>query len=160
MVMKFLVASIVLLNSLQVVAQNTPGANYPPNHPMHRGNMQPCLREAGIDRSTLERLQSAQGKMHEQIQQVCSSTSLSPEEKQKQVQEIREKAHQKIETLLTSDQREKLIACRQQHGESTPGILRGAEGGGCGEHSSSRTGNTPPSPWNAHPPTSQSSPQN
>ena len=157
MMMKFLAASVVLLSSFEVIAQNAPPAY--PNRPMHRGAMQPCLREAGIDRSAIEQLQAAQRDMHEQIRQVCSSTSLSPGEKQKQVEEIRDKAHEKIEILITPDQQKKLIACRQQHGEGTPGILSGTGGGGCGEHPSGGTRSSGPGAGNTHPPATQSSPQ-
>jgi hypothetical protein len=131
---KLLSLCVLLLSSLHLIAQNTPAGNNPsPNRPGAGGGMQPCLHEAGIERSAMEQLMSAQRDMHARVQEVCSNSSLSPQEKRQKVQEIRQQAHQKIESFLTPDQQKKLTACRQQHGESMPGILSGAGGGGCGE---------------------------
>lgn len=114
-----------------VWAQDTSGST-PPMRPGRPG-MQPCLRQAGLDRSSIEKLRSIQQEARSQVQSVCSNVSLSPQERRQQVQDIHEQAHQKIEGIITPEQRKALAACRQQHGENHPGMgnFEGI-GGGCG----------------------------
>jgi Spy/CpxP family protein refolding chaperone len=80
----------------------------------------------------MEQLLSLHREAQSQIQTVCSDTSLTPQQKQKQVQEIHQQTHQKIEGLITPEQEKTLMACRQQRrGEHHPGGQLGM-GGGCG----------------------------
>ena len=108
----------------------------------------------------MEQFMSIQREMHSQVQSVCSNTSLSPEQKRQQVQEIRQQAHQKMEGLITPDQQKKLTACRQERGEQHPGMgggFGGPAGGGCGEWQGGKRPNGTPG---TTPPANQPSPQN
>ena len=108
----------------------------------------------------MEQLLSVHREAQSQIQTVCSNTSLTPQQKHQQVQQIHQQTHQKIEGLITPEQEKTLMACRQQRqGESHPGGQPGM-GGGCGDwgragahrgapnggsQNSSGSGNPPPS---------------
>lgn len=96
------------------------------------------MQQAGIEKSVAEKIHSIAQEAHSQIESVCSSTSLTPQQKQQQAREIRENAMQKREGLLTADQQKALMACQQARNGSHAGgggPHEGHEGmgGGCGE---------------------------
>jgi Spy/CpxP family protein refolding chaperone len=160
---KSLLASSLLFCAASVFAQYAPqNPNYP-MRPGRRGGGAPCLQQAGLDRSAVEQLRSIQHDARSQVEGVCSNSSLSPQQKRQQVQEIHQQAHQKIEGLITPEQQKALAACRQQHsGNRASGEIFEDVGGGCGEwqNGGSRpngTNNGTPTGGNP-PPASQSSP--
>ena len=172
MLKRFLGASVLLVCSVSVIAQSTPPQSTPPadSNPSpvrraHLGNPGPCFQRAGIDRSVVEQLMSLHREAHSQVQTVCSNTSLTPQQKHEQVQQIHQQTHQKIEQLITPEQEKTLMACRQQRqGENHPGGQL-AMGGGCGDwgHGGARRGapNGQDSSGSGNPPPSaQSSPEN
>jgi hypothetical protein len=128
------------------------------------------MQQAGIEKSVMEQIHSIAHEAHSEIENVCSNTSLTPQQKQQQVREIREKAMQKREGLLTADQQKALMTCQQARSGNHPaggGPHEGHEGmgGGCGEMPrNGRPGTSPNSRQGngtSNPPTSsQSSPQN
>jgi len=169
MVRKLSVPLVLLVCAASLFAQNAPaGADAPSPRPGRQGGFSPCLQRAGVDRSVMEQLMSIQRDMRSQVEGVCSNTSLSPDQKHQQVQEIHQQAEQKITSLITPQQKQELIACRQEtHGGNHPG--GGGEllgGGGCGGggmragerrgYNQQRSGNGTNSPS----PVSQSAPQN
>jgi len=165
---KHLFALVILLCAAPLVAQDAPPANSSPapTRPARQGNVAPCWQQAGVQKSVIEQLWSIQRETHSQVESVCSNTSLTPQQKHQQVKEIRQQAHQKIESLISPDQQKALTACREERGESHPGAggFAGA-GGGCGEwqHGGTRPGNGAPGAGNGpgNPPAgNQSSPQN
>jgi Spy/CpxP family protein refolding chaperone len=166
---KYFFALAAVLCVTPLLAQDAPPANSSPApmHPARRGGGTPCWQQAGVERSAIENLMSIQRETHSQVENVCSNTSLTPQQKRQQVQEIRQQAHQKIEGLITPDQMKALVACRQARGETTPGVLSGAggAGGGCGEwqRGGARPGNGAPGAGtqpNNPPAAAPSSPQN
>ena len=161
MTKKLFCASAYLLGAAFLFAQSTPpsGSNTP-TPPARRGGMPPCMQQAGIDRSVMEQFMSIQREMHSQVQGICSNTSLSPEQKHQQVQEIRQQARQKMDGLITPEQQKKLTACRQERGEQHPGMggFGGPAGGGCGEWQGGKRPNGAPGTGTT-PPASQPSPQ-
>lgn len=161
---KYLFALAAILSAAPLLAQDAPPANSSPTRPARRGGGEACWQQAGVQKSSIEELWSIQRETHSQIESVCSNSSLTPQQKHQQVQEIREQAHQKIAGLITPEQEKTLVACRQARGEATPGILTGAAGaggGGCGEwqHGAAQPGNSSPGANRPANPT-QSSPQN
>lgn len=156
MLRKSLLPFMLLLCTAPLLAQYgpPPGSN-PSMRAGRRGNVAPCMQQAGIDSSKMEQLRTIQRDARSQVEGVCSNSSLSPEQKRQQVEEIHQQAHQKIEGLLTADQQKALAACRQQHGQNHPGMgnFEGV-GGGCGgaRPGAGSTNGNPPSP-------NQSSPQ-
>ena len=170
MVRKLSVPIILLTCAVSLVAQNAPaGPNSPSRRPGRQGGgVPPCLQKAGVDKSVLEQLLSAQHEMRSQIDGVCSNTSLTPEQKRQQVQEIHQQAHKKIEGLITPEQEKELVACRQEmHGGGNHpgggGELLGGGGCGGGMHAGARPGYNGQRPGNgtsSPSPVSQSTPQN
>ncbi len=169
---KFLCPAVVLLCSATMLAQNTPPPTNPPtqNQPMHRGGQEPCWQQAGIDKSMMEQVWTIGHHAHQQVESICSNSSLTPQQRQQQAREIREQAMQKRDSLLTADQRKALMTCQQERGGHAMGSgphegMHEGMGGGCGEmsHNGSRPGGSPnAAPGNGTNPTqpNQSSPQN
>jgi hypothetical protein len=169
---KFLCPAVFLLCAAPILAQSAPPATNPPSQtrPMHRGGQGSCLQQAGIERSVMEQIQTIGHDAHSRIEGVCSNSSLTPQQKQQQVREIREQAMQKRDGLMTADQRKALMACQQERSGGSGGAHEGHEGmgGGCGDmpHNGSRPGRSPNgtpgngSGTNNPPPSNPSAPQN
>ncbi len=172
MMRKLFCPVVLLLCAGTMLAQSTPPPTNPPSQtqPMRRGGQENCMQQAGIEKSVMEQIHSIAHEAHSEIENVCSNTSLTPQQKQQQVREIREKAMQKREGLLTADQQKALMACQQARSGNHPGgggPHEGHEGmgGGCGEMPhNARPGNSPnggQGSGTGNPsPSSQSSPQN
>jgi len=164
----------LLLCSATLLAQGTPPAGNP-SQTGRRGNFEPCWQQAGIEKSVMEQRWATERDTRSQVEAVCSNTSLTPQQKHQQVQEIRQQARQKMEGLITPDQEKALRSCQQARGtnhgagggQGGGGAHEGA-GGGCGEwshggaHPGSGPNATPGSNGgNSNPPQSNpSSPQN
>jgi Spy/CpxP family protein refolding chaperone len=132
MLRKLFVPCVLLVCAIGVVGQSTPPASSTPS-PAQPGNGGPCFQKAGIEKSVMKQLFSIQRESHSQIQNVCSDTSLTAQQKQQQVRQIHQQTHQKIEGLITPEQEKALMACRQQHqGGNHPGGQLGMDGG-CGQ---------------------------
>ena len=164
--LKMLLPCLLLLCSASVIGQNTPPAVSSPNgaaRPVHPGNGGGCFQKAGVDKSVREQLFSIQREAHSQIESVCSNTSLTPQQKHQQVEEIHQQTHQKIGGLITPEQDDELRACRQQHqgGANHPGGGLGM-GGGCGDwgHGGMRRGGPNSAQGSGNPQPAQSSSQN
>jgi len=103
-----------------------------------------------------------------QVESICSSSSLTPQQKRQQVREIRQQAMQKREALVAADQQKAFRACQQARRGNRPGGRDPHEGlgGECGEmpRNGSRPSNspngTPSNGTSSPPPSNQSSPQN
>jgi hypothetical protein len=158
----------LLCGSATLLAQTTPPAGGPTTQPGRRGG-EPCWQQAGIQKSVMEQRWAVERDTRSQVEAVCSNSSLTPQQKHQQVQEIRQQGRQKMEGLVTADQEKALTACQQQRGmnhgggNGAGGPHEGA-GGGCGEwpRGGQRPGNTPngaPGSNGGNPPSS-SSPQN
>ena len=119
-----------------VVAQSAPSTTTPPSHanPARRGG-EPCWQQAGIEKSVAQEIWFIGRDARSQIQGVCSNSSLTPQQKRQQVQEIRHQAMQKREALITADQRNTFMACQQTSSGNHPSGSSAHEGlgGGCGE---------------------------
>lgn len=130
--LKEIFASLTLsLCAVAVHAQSAPPGT--PNYPMRKGRSEPCWQQAGLQKPVALQLASIQREAHSQLEGVCSSTSLTSQQKQQQVKQIHEQARQKMEALITTDQEKTLMECRQQRAPNHPGAARNARaGGGCG----------------------------
>jgi hypothetical protein len=62
----------------------------------------------------MEQHRSIEMDAHSQVASVCENSSLTPQQKQQQVKEIRQQAQQKLDALLTPEQQGTLHACQQQ----------------------------------------------
>ena len=77
---------------------------------------EPCWKQAGISQSVMEQRHSVERDAHSQVESVCQNSSLTPQQKQEQVREIRQQVQQKLDALITSEQQSTLHACQQQRG--------------------------------------------
>lgn len=170
--LKKLFCSLVFLCTSLLLAQTSPSTNTPSaqTRPMRGGGQGACMQQAGIEKSVLEQIHSIVRDAHSQVESVCSNSSLTPQQIQQQVREIRERAMQKRDGLMTGDQQKALMACQQARngnhavaggshdGGLHEGRLHGGMGGGCGEmpHNGSRPGgsaNRAPGSGTSNPPT-------
>lgn len=161
---------LLLLCTGPLLAQSAPPTTAPPSQtrPGRGGGQGSCLQQAGIEKSVMEQIHSIARDARSQVESVCSNSSLTPQQKQQQVREIREQALHKREGLMTADQEKALMACQQARSGNHPGGGGPHEGlgGGCGEmpRNGSRPGGSPNrAPGNGTsnpPPSNQSSPQN
>lgn len=139
--------SLLMLCSVSLVAQSSQQQNSasPQNQPqgqaqqpqnLRRGNGPPCWQQAGIEKSVMEQRWTSERETREQVQAVCTNSSLTSQQKNQQVREIRQQARQKMEGLITPEQEKALTACQEERGMNHPGGAgRQWAGGGCGEWS-------------------------
>lgn len=124
---------------------------------MRRAGGEPCWQVAGVEKSVMEQRWAIERDTHSQVSAVCSNTSLTPQQKRAQVQEIRQQGKQKMDALMTPEQEKSLVSCQQSRGMNHGGGGEHEMGGGCGEWSRQRpnaaTGSSTPAG-------SASSPQN
>jgi hypothetical protein len=66
----------------------------------------------GIPENVFAERKSIHESTRAQVQGVCSDTSLTEQEKREKIREIRKAAHEQLEALLTSAQREGLRECQ------------------------------------------------
>ena len=116
MIQKFFRLAVAIgLSAIGVWAQSTPPAGGSPSSPPQR--QEPCWKQAGISRSAVEQRQQIEHDAHSRIATVCEDSSLTPQQKQQQVKQIRQQAEEKVDALLTPEQLNTMHACQQQrHG--------------------------------------------
>jgi hypothetical protein len=134
MLKKLFCPVVFLVCAGTLLAQSAPSTTTPPaqNGP---GRHENCFQQAGLERSVMEQIRSIVHDAHTQIDGVCSNSSLTPQQKNQQVREIREKAMQEREGLMTADQQKTVAACQQARHANHPAGNGAHEGllGGCGE---------------------------
>jgi hypothetical protein len=106
----------------------------PQGTPAARAGRVQCWQQAGISQSTVEEYRSMMRSTRQEVESVCSDSSLSPSEKQQKVQLLRTQARQQMESMVTPQQLQAFESCQQQHGEHRGGM--GARG--CGAAGESR----------------------
>jgi Spy/CpxP family protein refolding chaperone len=167
------VASVLLCAALcpaLLVAQSSDQPQQPqqPHQPQpnRSGRQIPCWQQAGIPKGALERHAAIDREARSQMANVCSNTSLTPQQKHQQIHEIRQQAKQRMEALATPEQRQAFFSCRQERGLRGPveGELRAPAG--CGEmpnggvHPNNPPNETQPENGNDNPPANPPSQQN
>lgn len=150
------------LSAAPLLAQNgtAPSTGNPPQStPPAPTRQEPCWRQAGITRPVMEQRHSIEMEVHSQVASVCENSSLTPQQKQQQVREIRQQAQQKMDALITPEQQGTLHACQPQRGSGAPNGGHHPGGAGpCGNFATSqgrqgasngRTGGDPQPPADA-----------
>ncbi len=114
-ILRFAVVT-VLFSCGPLLAQNgaPPSAGNPPSSAPAQTRQEPCWRQAGISRTVMEEHHSIEADAHSQVASVCENSSLTPQQKQQQVREIRQQAQQKMDALITPEQQSALHSCQQQ----------------------------------------------
>jgi Spy/CpxP family protein refolding chaperone len=125
----------LLLSAVALSAQSSaPSSGNAPS----TGRQEPCWRQAGITKPVMEQHQALERDGHSQIAGVCENSSLTPEQKQQQVREIRQQTQQKVDALITPQQLSTLHACQQQRRGNNGGEGNHAGGSPCGNFATSQ----------------------
>ena len=109
-----ILTALIFAGAVVVAGQSAPPAS-PVPPPSAR--QEPCWRKAGIDRTIMEQRRSIERDAHYRVDAVCENSSLTPQQRRQQAREIRERAKEKSDALITSDQRSALQACQQDRTE-------------------------------------------
>ena len=149
------VASLLGAMSLAQVGR-FPGSNYPNGtypqgrNGQRRNQQEPCWQSAGVSKSAIEQHRQIQEQTRSRIQAVCSNSSLSPQQKQQEIQQIHEQTKLEMERLITPQQQQALRSCQQSHNRggggagNRGGFGHGGGSGPCGEFPDGRGGPTGP----------------
>lgn len=132
MLKKFLLAFALMALAASVSAQDAPADNSAPPPAPRRGNIPPCLRQAGVSVSTYEQLRSIAENARLEVVNACLNDSLNAQQRRQQLESIHVSAHQKMEELVTPAERRAFVTCRQRHGERGNVEWFERPGGGCG----------------------------
>jgi len=94
--------------------------------PNGRRFAQPCWKQAGVSSSAVPQLREIRQTMHSQVEAVCSDSSLSSQQKQEKVQQVRQAAFQQMDGLVGSQQVEALRSCYAQRAGGGGGMHHGS----------------------------------
>jgi len=104
-----------------------------PGAPAGRRSAQPCWKQAGISSSVMPQIREIHQTMHSQVESVCSDSSLTFQQKQQKVRQLRQEAYQQMDALAGSQQLEALRSCQEQRAGSGSGMHHGSPcSGGAG----------------------------
>jgi hypothetical protein len=128
-------AVLILLFSYSIAAQVAPSPASPRGTTAPRAPRQvPCWQQAGISQSALQQRKQIEESTHSQVEAVCSDSSLTPQQKQQKIRQLRQDARKQVEGLITPQQEQALKSCRAGRGEEPRiGGVHGGGGGPCGE---------------------------
>jgi len=102
--------------------------------PIRPGRRQPCWQVAGVSKSAIQQHRQIEESTRSQVESVCSDSSLTPQQKQAKIHQLREQAHQQMASVISPQQQAALRSCREQRGEGQMGGMHGGSGlGPCGE---------------------------
>jgi hypothetical protein len=117
-----------------------------------QARLEPCWKQLGISKTAIEEREAISRERRSQVEAVCADSSLTLQQKQRRIREIRQQARERSEALISPQQDEELRACQKERAAShppSPGIHHPSdEMGPCGElktpatpHSQSEGGN-------------------
>jgi hypothetical protein len=115
-----------------------------PGNPTANGQhrQQPCWQLAGVSHSAVEQRRQIAESAHSEIESVCSNSSLTAQQKQAQIRQIREQARSRMDALVSQAQMQQIKSCREQRGIGTHSVPH--SGSPCGELSGSNPVNSRP----------------
>lgn len=94
----------------------------------------PCWQRAGISQSAMQQRKQIEENTHSQVESVCSDSSLTPQQKQQKIRQLRQEAQSQVQNLVTPQQEQALKSCRASRGEGPHvGAIHGGGVGPCGE---------------------------
>jgi Spy/CpxP family protein refolding chaperone len=131
----FAAAVLTLLFTYTMAAQVAPSPASPRGTTAQRAPRQvPCWQQAGISQSAIQQRKQIEESTHSQVESVCSDSSLTPQQKQQKIRELRQEARKQVEGLITPQQEQALKSCRAGRGEAPHmGGMHGGGAGPCGE---------------------------
>ena len=146
------VGVLVLLCSSTLWSQIAPPVA---TRPGRQPRVEPCWKQVGISKTAMDERAAISRETRSQIEAVCANSSLTPQERQQQIRQIREQAKQRMDALVSPEQQEALRACQQSRAANhpaAPGVHRGGGGTGpCGELTTTHPSGQPERPPNAEP---------
>jgi Spy/CpxP family protein refolding chaperone len=108
-----------------------------PTSANHAPHQQPCWQQVGISKAAIDQRHSIEQSTRAQVEAVCADSSLTVQQKHAKIKEIRQQAHQEIESVITPQQQQELKACNAEraaaHPSPAPAPHPGAPAGPCGE---------------------------
>lgn len=133
--------------------------------PARQPRVEPCWQQAGISKSAMDERAAIQRETRAQVEAVCANASLTPQQRQQQIRQIREEAKQREEALVSPAQQEALRSCQQERAAAHPpaagGLHHGGGAGPCGELPAAHPAGQPGQAPNSKPPAEEdTSPQN
>jgi hypothetical protein len=109
--------------------------------PVPRAKKEPCWEVAGVTKAAMQERRSISRQARQEVEAVCSNSSLSMQQKRTEIQQIRARERQQIDAIITPAQREAMRSCQESRGGGHGGGGHlGGGGGPCGEMS---TGHNP-----------------
>ena len=101
-----------------------------------RVGQEPCWQEAGVPRSAVAQRRGIERGAKMQVASVCADATLTPQQKRAKIREIRRRARQQTEALVSPEQQQAIRACEESRGGGPPaggGMPRAKGAGPCGE---------------------------
>lgn len=132
-----LLAAIALSAALagNAVAQ-APIRTFPSTAPgaTKKPHLEPCWEVAGVSKSAVQERRTLERQTHQEVEAVCANSSLSAQQKRQQIQQIHQREHQQMESVITASQQEAMRSCQEsRHTGHGGGHSGGGHGGPCGE---------------------------
>lgn len=128
---------LILASSISVFGQvrATTGQATHPGQVAQQPKQEPCWKQAGISQATMEEEKSIRRESKAQIEAVCRDSSLTEQQKKAKIQEIRQAEHERLNGLISAEQREQMKQCQEARASSHPAGTHpsGAHTGPCGE---------------------------
>ena len=128
----FSMAILLPTNTLDGQSTLSPQSNGQGGRGVGHGQLrgEPCLKQAGISRSALQQRRQMIENARSQVEQICSNSSLSPQQKREQIQQLRASVRKQMASMLTPQQQQALAQCRQSHHTGMGRMHAGGHGGG------------------------------
>ena len=121
-----------LLAQLTVAQTSGQTTTHPTTHAKVR--QEPCWQQVGISESAKQQRETIANDRRSQVEAVCADTSLTPQQKQQKIHQIRQDAKQKIDAVISPEQEEQLQACQKERAGGRPSAPAAQHAGGpCGE---------------------------
>jgi hypothetical protein len=96
---------------------------------------EPCWQQVGVAQSAIEQRDAIARERRSQVEAACADTSLTPQQKQQKIREIRQQAKERIDGVITPQQQQDIQACQKERAASHPTApaVHHAAAGPCGE---------------------------
>ena len=104
--------------------------------PSPRPRVEPCWQQVGISKSAMQERAAIGRETRAQVEAVCANASLTPQQRQQEIRQIRQQARSREEALVSPSQQQALRACQQERASAHPsfaGLHHGTGTGPCGE---------------------------
>jgi hypothetical protein len=131
----------------QTITHTVPGAGTTVGKPVR---LEPCWQVAGISKAAMEQRKTLNLQTRQQVEAVCANSSLSPQQKRQQIQQIHRQEKEQLDGIITPAQQQAMRSCQS---ERNAGHVSAGHVGGTGPCGEMPTGQQPsPQPGSDTPP--------